>query len=37
MKLIIQRFARLPKLRGIFVVDDEKRLLDVITRTGLLD
>lgn len=34
---IIQRFATLPELRGIFVVDDERRLLGVITRTDLLD
>jgi Mg/Co/Ni transporter MgtE len=34
---IIQRFATLPELRGIFVVDDEKRLLGVITQTELLD
>jgi CBS-domain-containing membrane protein len=34
---IIQRFARLPELRGIFVVDDEQHLLGVITRADLLD
>jgi CBS domain-containing protein len=34
---IIQRFATLPELRGIFVVDNEKHLLGVITRTDLLD
>jgi CBS-domain-containing membrane protein len=34
---IIQRFARLHELRGIFVVDDEQRLLGVITRADLLD
>lgn len=34
---IIQRFARLTELRGIFVVDDEQRLLGVITRADLLD
>jgi CBS-domain-containing membrane protein len=34
---IIQRFANLPELRGIFVADSEQRLLGVITRTDLLD
>lgn len=34
---IIQRFASLPELRGIFVADSEQRLLGVITRTDLLD
>ena len=33
---IIQRFASLPELRGIFVADSEKRLLGVITRRDLL-
>ncbi len=33
---IIQRFANLPELRGIFVADSEKRLLGVITRRDLL-
>ncbi|NIN93630.1 MAG: CBS domain-containing protein [Anaerolineae bacterium] len=34
---IVQRFAELPELRGIFVADTEQRLLGVITRTDLLD
>jgi CBS domain-containing protein len=34
---VVQRLARQPDLRGAFVVDDEKRLLGVITRTDLLD
>ena len=34
---IIQRFANLPELRGIFVADTEQRLLGIITRTDLLD
>ena len=34
---IIQRFANLPELRGIFVADGEQHLLGVITRTDLLD
>jgi CBS-domain-containing membrane protein len=34
---IVQRFADLPELRGIFVADTEQRLLGVITRTDLLD
>ena len=34
---IIQRFANLPELRGIFVADGEQRLLGVIARTDLLD
>ena len=33
---IIQRFANLPELRGIFVADSEQRLLGVITRRDLL-
>ena len=34
---IVQRLARQPELRGTFVVDDEQRLLGVITRRDLLD
>lgn len=34
---IIQRFAGLPELRGVFVVDNEQHLLGVITRANLLD
>lgn len=34
---VIQRFARLPQARGIFVADAERRLLGVITREDLLD
>lgn len=33
----IERFARLPDLRGIFVVDAGDHLLGVITRADLLD
>jgi Mg/Co/Ni transporter MgtE len=34
---VIQRFAERPETRGIFVADQEKHLLGVITRTDLLD
>ena len=34
---IVQRLARQPELRGTFVVDDEQRLLGIITRGDLLD
>lgn len=34
--VVVDRFARSPEARGIFVVDDERRLLGVITRSDLL-
>jgi CBS domain-containing protein len=34
---VVQRLARQPELRGTFVVDDEQRLIGVITRGDLLD
>ena len=34
---VIKQFAQKPALRGIFVVDEEKHLVGVITRRDLLD
>ncbi len=34
---VVQRFASRPVTRGIFVADEERHLLGVITRTDLLD
>lgn len=34
---VIRRFTRRPELRGIFLVDGERKFVGVITRTDLLD